>query len=67
VSLQDDITRLVKPPPAAPRLSAAGAPDALRDKTGLERKTRAGADVSGEEVTVASTDGLFTFTVRVLA
>lgn len=67
MSLQDDITRLVTLPPAAPRLDAARTPAAIRDKTGLERKIRGSAAVDGADVTVASTDGLFTFTVRVLA
>lgn len=66
MSVADDITRLVRLPPAEPRLDAAGAPDAIRARTGLERKTRGGA-TSSEEVTVQSTDGLFTFTVRVVS
>lgn len=62
--MQDDINRLVKPPAPDNRLAAAATPEAIRAKTGLESK-RAGR-VDGTEVTVKSTDGLFTFTVRVL-
>jgi len=62
--LPDDINRLVKPPPAEKRLPAAVAPAAIRSKTGLERK-QAG-EVASQEVTVESTDGLFSFTVRVV-
>lgn len=62
--MQDDITRLVKPAPAAKRLPVAAAPAAIREQTGLER--RVAGSVSSEEVTVQSTDGLFSFTVRVV-
>ena len=50
------------------RLDPVANPDAIRAKTGLERKMAAGAanSVNSQEVTVTSTDGLFTFTVRVL-
>jgi hypothetical protein len=64
MSLKDDVARLVPPPPPINRLSPAVAPDAIREQTGLERK-QAGK-VDSEEVTVESTDGLFTFTVRVV-
>jgi len=64
MSTQADINRLVDPPPADKRLNPAVAPAAIRDKTGLERK-QAG-DVNSEEVTVESSDGLFTFIVRVV-
>jgi hypothetical protein len=62
--MQDDFNRLVKKPPAEVSLKAAAAPVAIRAKTGLERK-QAGT-VQSEEVTAQSTDGLFTFIVRVV-
>jgi hypothetical protein len=62
--MQDDLNRLVKKPPAEVSLKAAGTPAAIRAKTGLERK-QAGT-VQSEEVTAQSTDGLFTFIVRVV-
>lgn len=65
MSIQDDVTRLVKRPAAEKRLATAETPSAIREQTGLERLKRSGASVTGEEVTVTSTDGLFTFTVRV--
>lgn len=64
MALQDDITRLVKKPPADKRLDAAKTPTPIRAKTGLER--RQAGDVASSEVTVQSTDGLFSFTVRVV-
>jgi len=63
MSLKDDVARLVPPPPAEKRLPAAVAPNSIRAQTGLERK-QAGT-IRSEEITVESTDGLFTFTVRV--
>jgi len=62
--MQDDLNRLVKKPPADKRLPGAVAPPAIRQQTGLER--RQAGEVDGREVTVESTDGLFTFTVRVV-
>lgn len=64
MSLKDDITRLVDKKPEPKRLDGAVAPDAIRAQTGIERR-RIG-QVNSEEVTVTSTDGLFTFTVRVV-
>lgn len=64
MSTQDDINRLVSRPPESPRLDGAITPLAIRAKTGLERK-QAG-DVNSEVVTVESSDGLFTFIVRVV-
>lgn len=61
--MRDDINRLVKPPLPENRLPAAATPRAIRAKTGLER--RQAGDVKTELVTVESTDGLFTFVVRV--
>lgn len=61
---KDDINRLVARAPADKRLDTAITPDAIRAKTGLERKQV--GTVNSEEVTVQSTDGLFTFTVRVV-
>lgn len=64
MSIQDDVTRLVKRPAAEKRLQPADMPEAIREQTGLERLKRS-VTIKGEEVTVTSTDGLFTFTVRV--
>jgi hypothetical protein len=63
--MRDDLTRLIKLPPADKRLEPAEAPVAIRDKVGLER--RAAGEVVSTEVTVESTDGLFLFTVRVVS
>lgn len=62
--MKDDINRLVQRPLPENRLGAATTPTAIRARTGLERKQV--GDVNSEEVTVESTDGLFTFTVRVV-
>ena len=62
--MRDDITRLVKPPPPEKRLTPAETPLPIRAQTGLERKSA--GDVESTEVTVESTDGLFTFTVQVV-
>ena len=62
--MQDDLNRLVVKPGAEKRLPAAVTPPAIRSKTGLER--RQAGEVDSTEVTVESTDGLFTFTVRVV-
>ncbi|MCK9386072.1 MAG: hypothetical protein M0Q15_15795 [Nevskia sp.] len=59
-----DINRLVDKPLPENRLPEAVTPPAIRSKTGLERQ-KAG-DVNSEQVTAESTDGLFTFTVRVV-
>lgn len=64
MSMKDDIARLVDKAPAPKRLDSAINPDAIREQTGLERK-RIGK-VDSEEVTVESTDGLFTFAVRIV-
>lgn len=64
MSLKDDISRLVDKKPEPKRLDGAGNPAAIREQTGIERR-RIG-QVSSEEVTVTSTDGLFTFTVRIV-
>lgn len=66
MSTADDLTRLVKPPPADKRLDAAATPEAMRDKTGLEGLNRGSAKIKTEEITATSTDGLFTFVVTVL-
>lgn len=63
--MQDDINRLVARPAPEIRLDPADTPAAIREKTGLEAR-RAGL-VNSNEVTVKSTDGLFTFTVRVVS
>ena len=62
--MRDDITRLVKRPPADKRLQAATKPVAIRSQTGLERPP--GSQFNINEITVESTDGLFTFTVKVV-
>ena len=62
--MQDDISRIVRRAPPDKRLDPASSPAAIRAKTGLERK--AVGDVNSETVTAVSTDGLFTFVVRVV-
>lgn len=62
--MQDDLNRLISKAPPEISLGAPATPGAIRTKTGLERKQD--STVAGEEVTVQSTDGLFTFTVRVI-
>lgn len=59
-----DLTRILKKPPADPKLGDPQTPTAIRQKTGLERE-RSGK-VKGKEVTATSTDGLFTFVVQVI-
>lgn len=59
-----DINRLVDKPLPEIKLTAAATPEAIRSKTGLER--RQNGTITGEEVTAQSTDGLFTFVVRVI-
>lgn len=63
--MQDDLNRLVKPAPPENRLADPKTPPAIRTKTGLER-VGAGGPVNSHEVTVKSTDGVFTFTVKVV-
>lgn len=62
--MQDDLNRLIRRPPPEKRLDDPGTPRPIRGQVGLERR-RAG-EVTSKEVTVASTDGLFSFTVRVV-
>ena len=62
--MKEELNRLINKPLPEIKLGEASAPPAIRSKTGLERK-QAGA-VNGEQVTVESTDGLFTFTVTVV-
>lgn len=62
--MQADLNRLVAKPPADKRLDAPGTPSPIRAKTGLER--RQVGEVNSEEITAVSTDGLFTFVVRVV-
>ena len=64
MATQKEIARLMPLPLPEARLDGARSPAAIRARTGLERK-RAGS-VESAEVTVESTDGLFTFTVRVV-
>lgn len=68
LTIYQSINSLVDKPQPKEKLKPPETPDAIRAKTGLERKTAAGADnsVNSQEVTVTSTDGLFTFTVDVL-
>lgn len=66
MSLKDDIARLTPPPAADPRLAPARAPRAIRPQTGLQRRAVASAESASEEITVESSDGLFTFIVRVV-
>jgi hypothetical protein len=62
--MKEDINRLVDKPLPEIKLDNAAVPDAIRAQTGLERQQT--GKVNSEEVTVESTDGLFTFTVRVV-
>lgn len=67
--MRAEINKLVVLPPADHRLPVAETPAAIRSRTGLERKTAgvasSSAGTSSNEVTVESTDGLFSFVVRV--
>lgn len=66
MSIADDITRLARQEPARQRLRNAVDPRAIRDQTGLQLRARASASAEGDEVVAKSTDGIFTFVVRVL-
>lgn len=66
MSTKDDIARLTPLPAADNRLDKARAPLAIREKTGLQQRSSARADNASEEITVESSDGLFTFIVRVV-
>lgn len=63
-TIHKDLNRIVEKQPDETGLPAAKVPPAIRDKTGLERK-QAGSFTT-EEITVQSTDGLFTFKVLVI-
>ncbi len=62
--MKDQINRLVDKPLPDLALDAASAPPAIREKTGLE--PRRAADINSNEITVESSDGLFTFIVMVV-
>jgi hypothetical protein len=62
--MKADLNRLVDKPLPEITLGAAGDPPAIRSKTAIERKQV--GTVASNEVTVESTDGLFTFTVRIV-
>ena len=64
MATKEDINRLVGKPKPEIKLGEAATPAAIREKTGLERQQT--GKVNSEEVTAESTDGLFTFTVRVV-
>ena len=64
MSIKDDINRIAEPTPTPKSLGGAVLPSAIRSKTGLEPKKA--ATLATEEVTVQSTDGLFTFVVLVV-
>lgn len=66
MSVKDDVARLTPLPAAGPRLKPARAPRAIRAQTGLQRRAVASVDSASEEITVESSDGLFTFIVRVV-
>lgn len=63
MATKDDLNRLINKPPADKRLDAAKTPTPIREKTGLERRQT--GDINTKEVTAVSTDGIFTFVVRV--
>jgi hypothetical protein len=62
--MKADLNRLIDKPPAEKRLDTPATPQPIRAKTGLERRQL--GEVNSEEVTAVSTDGLFTFVVRVV-
>lgn len=64
MAIKDDIYRLTPAQKPDKSLKTASTPAAIRQKTGLERQQT--GTVKGEEVTAQSTDGLFTFVVRVV-
>jgi hypothetical protein len=63
--MKADLNRLVEKPKPEIKLGAPATPEAMRAKTGLERE-QTGKGGESEEVTAQSTDGLFTFVVRVV-
>lgn len=69
LTIYRSVNLLVDKPPAPKKIEPPKKPPAIRSKTGLERRQAAGSGAydASEEVTVESTDGLFTFTVRVVA
>lgn len=64
MAVKDDIGRLTPRQKPDNRLKPATLPAAIREQVGLERQQT--GKVKGEEVTAQSTDGLFTFVVRVV-
>ena len=62
--MKADLNRLVKAPPPEKKLATATTPGAIRSKTGLEPEQT--GKVKTKQVTVVSTDGLFTFVVSVV-
>ena len=68
MTIHQSINQLVKRPPAENRLDPVTAPGAIGAKTGLERKQAGAVKISdlSDEITVESSDGLFTFIVRVV-
>ena len=64
--MKNDINRLVAPAPAAIRLPPAKPLDAIPARTGLERQGGGSGDVATQEITVQSTDGLFSFTIKAI-
>lgn len=66
MSLADDITRLARQEPARNRLRPAVEPRSIREATGLQLRARASANAQGDEVVAQSTDGIFTFVVKVV-
>lgn len=63
--MKSDLNRLVEKPRPEIKLDVPATPTAIRAKTGLERQ-QTGKFGESEEVTAQSTDGLFTFVVRVV-
>lgn len=63
MAIADDINRLVRPASPDKQLDAAATPDAIRAKTATTPKNA--GKVDGAQVTVKSTDGLFSFTVTI--
>lgn len=59
--LKQVLQKLVEPPPPDNRLADAASPPAIREKTGLVRKSAGSAKFNTEEVMYTSTDGAFAF------
>lgn len=66
MTIKDDLVRLQDETAGGKRLDEANLPAAMRAKTGLHPRIAQRPDLASAEITVESTDGLFTFIVRVV-